>query len=438
MKTLVYSVSFSPKLFSPAIAYTYARTGSMCGDIFKIFVNDADSELKDFLFLHECGHIVFAHSRNMELRYNKFLNAKIKSAYKKLSKLFPVEKDFMRMFENLLMNVVMDFEVNSRLFDIEEWNFMQERVQNLLNDNTARGFWPPDYGFPCGLCWNEYLNLILLNPQEFFVKHRFLKQIDAKEKTFSGVLSQEDYESFKKEYAAKPLSEDELKKLEDEAKQHEEATFGIPTGENGCSKAKCKPVTINFKTFTPCYELLDEVKKLLEIKTKTSERRDFMYNSNRRKFNTNVIIPKTIKDVRKEKAKLYILIDVSGSVEAEQIYSFIATFNKVAKHFKHTRIITWSTHLIDDFEISDEIPNHYGGGTFISKGIDYVNQEYSPSSNDVFFVISDFLDDLEEWRKSLNKMQCKKFAINWKPNENRNKFNPGFLNVLDVNGKKIC
>ena len=73
MDTLSYTVHYAQDIYEPSIAYTNARTNSFAGDIYKIYVNNKDSELANFLYLHECGHIIFAHSRNMNLRLDSFL-----------------------------------------------------------------------------------------------------------------------------------------------------------------------------------------------------------------------------------------------------------------------------------------------------------------------------------------------------------------------------
>ena len=431
MSTLVCNTTYSTAIFKPSIAYTYCRTNELCGDIFKIFVNNSDKELTPYLYLHECGHIIFAHAKNMDMRGDKLLKAKISAAYKKVEKLFPDEKSFYKTFSNLIFNIVMDFEVNSRLFDESERNFMQERVSQLLN-KSSKGFWPEEYGFECGRTWNEYLNLILLDPEEFFTRFRFIKHLaEKKDSGFDGHLSQNEYDDFKKEAQEEKLTQDELDEIEKEANNHNESTFSIPTGTAGRSELDALAVTIHFKTYNSQDDLLSSIKKLLQLETKRIIKRDIMYNENRRKINSGVILPKTLNGIVHTTAKLYMLIDVSGSVDAKAVYNFIATFKKVAAEFKETRVITWATFLVDDWNIKDPIPNRYGGGTKISEGIKYIGETYKPGAKDALFVISDFDDNMNDWHNELKKISCRKFAVNWQHEKGLKTTNPGFAEIIE-------
>lgn len=436
MDTLLYDVTYSPKLFEPAIAFTTTRSNDLAGDIYKVFVNNADPELADFLYLHECGHIIFAHCKNMDQRMDKFIRAKISSAYQKVSKLFPSEKTFARCFRNLLFNMVMDFEVNSRLFSKSEWKFMQQKIKILMKNPSVKGFWPEDYGFPAGLTWNEYLNLILLDPNEFFTKYRFLKKHAEEACDFNNKQSwtQQEYEAFRKEYAEKKLSEEFLKKMKEDANDHTSSGFGIPTGDDGCSKGYAKPIHIEYETYNDKTELVHAIIKLLRIKKRRPSKRDIMYNENRRKLNTKVIVPKTTQVDKNINANLYILLDVSGSIDVNLVNDFVSTFKEVEANYKNVRFVSWNTQLVSDWKISEVNSHNYGGGTDLAPGIAYVQEKYNPSSKDVFFVISDFYDDLAAWEKSLSNMRCKKYAINWKAYHIISE-NPGFQDILIYNKK---
>ena len=434
MDTLSYTVHYAQDIYEPSIAYTNARTNSFAGDIYKIYVNNKDSELANFLYLHECGHIIFAHSRNMNLRLDSFLQAKLHAAYKKLSHLFPDEKNYYKYFTQVLFNSVMDFEVNSRLFDNEEWNYMQNKIRRFYRNPTSRGLWPEDFGLPKGLTWNAYLNLIFLNPEEFFTKYRFFmaktnEKTALKSKRETPSLSQEEYENFKKEWAGKQLTEEEIKKLEEEAKDHNDSLFSIPTGSNGQSKKDSKPVNIRFSEYKPQKALLSEVKKLLQTRNLHTFKRDILYNENRHKLNTGVVVPKSIKMERHCPPKLYLLIDVSGSVDASLVNDFLNTFKEISVFYSATRVITWDTQLVEDWAITENSKHIYGGGTNIASGIRYINKKYVPEKKDILFVISDFMDDMTAWKAELQKVKSKKYAINWKPGYS-NAINPGFIKIL--------
>lgn len=439
MKSLVCEVTYDKNIYKPAIAYTHARTNELAGDIFKIFINNTDTELAQFLYVHECGHIMFAHSKKMDMRMDKYIRAKLSAAYDKIKHIFPSKKEFFETFISVVFNIVMDFEVNSRCFNIEEWNYMQKRLQDFLKDPTAKGFWPEDYKLPPGLTWNEYLNLILIDPLNFVSLLLQVQQNNSSDGEKDGNMeksefSQQEYEDFKKKLANRKLKKDELEKLQKIAEDHSDSTFGMPTGTDGMSRKVVKPVTINFEVYESKHELVKAVRKLLRVKVLRPTRRDIMYNENRRKMNTGVIVPKVVKEEVHTRARLFLLMDVSGSVDAALVNDFISTFQEVAFNYKDTRVVTWTTHLVDDWNIMEKNPQHYGGGTNIQLGIRYIEEKYHPNAKDVMFVISDFFDDMLEWAEALALMRCKKYAINWKPDPD-NQYNPGFLKILNYNRK---
>ena len=438
MDILAYSVTYAPDIYEPSIAYTNARTNTLAGDIYRIYVNDSDKELASYLYLHECGHIIFAHSRNMNQRMNSYLQAKLEAAYKKVAHLFPVQKKFFATFTQLLFNCVMDFEVNSRLFDRDEWDYMQEKTRLFLEDPKSSGMWPEDFDLPCGLTWNEYLNLILQTPEEFLTKYRFFisdakyrcRQADAANNIPS--LTQKEFEDYKKEYAEKKISKAELEKIAEEARDHNNARFCVPIGGEGQTKEHANPVNIDFIKYNSQKELLREIKALLHLRNTRKEKRDLLYNTNRRKLNSNVIVPKTLTEERLRAPKLYLLMDVSGSVQGDLVNDFISTFKEVSSFYSSTRFITWNTCLVADWKITDPDPHKYGGGTRLAGGIKYIRNKYKPGSHDILFVISDFYDNMSEWKKELQQCCCKSYAVNWRAGYNgeRHIENPGFRKIL--------
>jgi len=432
MDTLICDVTYSPLIFDPSVAYTSARSNNLAGDIYKIFVNDSDKELAQFLYLHECGHIVFTHCKNMNQRMDKFLLTKIASSYSKVRSIFPNETNYLKSVTSFLFNVVMDFEVNSRMFNQEEWDYMQSKLQILLNSPDTKGFWPQDYNFPPEKTWNEYLNLILQDPLEFFTKYKFLKHLAAQKSLKPGQKSQwtqKEFEDFKKEYQEKKLSTKDINDLKQTAKNHTNGDFGIPVGGEGSTKETAKPVRIDFESYKSKIELAKKVMKVLKIRTTRITKRDIMYNENRRKLNTGVIVPKTIREDTNKNARLFLLMDVSGSVDASLVNDFISTFKDLSNNYKDTRVINWSTKLVCDWKITDKNPHKYGGGTNIAPGIRYIRQQYSLKPKDILFVISDFQDNLREWQSELSLTNCKKYAINWN-NYYSTTENPGFKSII--------
>lgn len=421
MDNILCEVKFSKKLEDSRLAYTYARMNNLCGTIYKIFINNTDPEFAQFLYVHECGHILFSHAKNMNLREDRFLRIKIAAAYDKVKDVFDSPQSLFDFFREMIYNMVMDFEVNSKLFTPEDWKYMNSRLQILMKDTSLKGLWPEDFDFPPGLTWNEYLNLILMRPELFVQK---LKNY------FDNKIIQSDEPQVQPRFTP-----EDIEKLLKISSDHNNSTFSIPDGNNVVfSRKHTGTVGIDYTEFENLEHLVRLVRKLLYTSKNTNSRRNQLYNYNRRKLNSNVLVPKDVSFFNHEKANLYLLIDVSGSVDSRQVYNLISTFKNFSKDFKNTQIVTWTTQLVDMWKIDEEIPNNYGGGTDLASGILFVQNQFKLKKNDVLFVISDFCDDLFEWKNALSQLHCKKYGINWFP-ENGTE-NPGFNKVFKALNEK--
>ncbi len=432
MDSLLYTVEYDSELFSPYIAYTIQTKKNTLGKINRLYINNRDPELTPFLFMHEAGHILFAHTRCLKSRFDAFLLEKLKAAFNQVKILFDDDLGhFTGCFTDTLFNVVMDFEVNSRLFSEEEWEFMQAHTRTLLQNDTIGGQWPLDYGFPLGKTWNEYLNMVLLNIKDFINYFRIESKIKQmrRDEGFDGVISESTYQKIKKEFKGKKFSLTELHDFERLSHAHS-SEYAIPHGSmSGCTRgAFLEPTKVCFINYTNMKDLLGKVKKLLIVKGRAPLLRNQLYNTNRRRYSTNVIIPKTVKYNTTKRPNLYLLFDISGSVDAKMVHDFFLTFQTIKQEFTYTKIVFWADHFNGECTLEDKIPDYYGGGTDIASGITYINKKYELRKKDVFFVISDFCDNLEDWAVALKKMECKLYAIDW--NSKKPKINPGFEKIL--------
>lgn len=424
MDTLLNQTVYSEFITDPSIAYTNARTNEFCGTIYRVYVNNQDSELAEYLYLHECGHIIFGHAKNMDLRMDRFLQVKISAAYAKISRYFPKYDEYLKIFRTAIFNIVMDFEVNSRLFNEDEWKFMNKRVGKLLGQKGVKGLWPQDYGYAPELTWNEYLNLILMDPEKFMKQFKdFLEENDKEEETEEPV-----------ELGGDILSEKGLSKLSEIANEHGKGSFEVK--DRAGTRKKHLVGSRSYKSaelYTDMNSLLQDISKVLDYKVPRPGHNDILYNYNRHKYNTNVIIPKrTCREVY-EPSKLFILLDVSGSINENLVYSLITTFRKLSDKYSKTVFVTWNTSLQGEWNIKEENSIKGGGGTDIAGGIEYITSKYKPSNKDVFFVMSDFVDNLDNWKKELTKMRARKYAVNW--NSWYVPENPGFKKVFVYRGK---
>lgn len=416
MDNLLNITKYAEDIYYPSIAYTSTRTNNDSNTVYRIYVNNKDEVLSRFLYVHECGHIIFGHVKNMDLRMDQFLFSKIAVAYSKVAHYFPKYDEYLKVFRTAVFNIVMDFEVNSRLFTSEEWEFMNQRLEEFLEQKGSRGMWPQDYGYPPGLSWNEYLTLILLNPENF------MKQF----KIFLDNVCKDDGE-----VDDGPLSTEALRKLRKIEREHYEASFDFDNnnfyGKTG--KAKYQAA----EEYTDMKDLFKSVKKELEFNIPRLNHSDVLYNYNRRKHNSDVIIPKQITSNVIQAARLFILVDVSSSVPKELINGLINIFKECSSVYRKTVFVTWNTEFVDEWKISENIKLKTGGGTEIAPGISYVNERYSPNKKDVFLLLSDFCDCLEDWEKELLQVNAKKIAVNWNSIYSPN--NPGFNKVFAYTGK---
>lgn len=444
MSSLLCQYTFSREIYTPSIAYTLTCNSSIYGQTNHIYVNNKDKILSYYLFMHEAGHVIFDHTADIMTKIDGYLERQLCGAFKKCSKIFDEKfSDFFDFFIEALLNIVMDFEVNSRLFSHDEWIYFRRRLFEITLNPEYKGVWPEDYDLPPGKTWNEYLALIFMDPEKFFEKlHEEIqvaKEVEKKlaenggklNSDFNGELTALEYKAIRKNCMKnKKYSEEEKEALKKISEEHGSTEFNIPNGcMDGYSRDNSgKPTHINFTTFEDMPDLVKKMERILLVNKKGLTLRNQMYYSNRRKYGTSIIIPKTIKHNQLKKPDLLLLFDVSGSIDSYSVHSFIETFRHFKDEFKNTKIIFWTTRFVAEMTLDDEIPDLYGGGTNIAKGISHVKNNFDLKTRDVFFIISDLCDDLTEWEKELKTMNCRKLAIDWTKNK-LNK-NPGFERIL--------
>lgn len=426
MSTLLNQTVYSEYIYKPSIAYTNARTNGLCGTIYRVYVNNKDTELAQYLYLHECGHILYGHAKNMELRMDRFLLAKMAMAYKRISYYFPNYEEYLKVFQKAVFNIVMDFEVNSRMFSNEEWEFMNEKMEQFFGHKGVRGMWPEDYGYPKELTWNEYLTLILMDPQKFMEQLKdFLEEMCRQE----GVEGEEENKVNDK------LSEKQLQKLREIERQHGNGKFSDNRRERKGGQSRfISPKTQAYEAFTDMTELFERISSVLMCRVPRLAHNDIIYNYNRRKYDTNVLIPKRVNAHVTQASRLFILLDVSGSINWSLVNGLITVFKNVSDMYGRTVFVTWNTKLVGEWNIKEEIKVRAGGGTDIAPGIAYINEKYKPKTNDVFFVMSDFWDSMNAWSRELKKIKARKYGVNW--NSWYKTENPGFMKIFGYAERK--
>lgn len=445
-----YLVQKNYKNLGSQKAFVLRRVGTMAGDIYKMYINSTEHpNVQKYLETHEAGHIIFGHNsgENTKDRINKI---KIRAAWPKVQDRFDDPEKWAKKFDSIIYNIVMDMEVNSKLFTKEEF-------ANFGDAIGGKGIWPEDFHYPVGLDYNTYLNLVLRDPEKFLDDYNEIAEQNG-EGSEDDDIARNDYDSPNKDgesqsddpYLQKGdsdtqdgkksassstssknkkngISEKALKELEkyfeenDEEKkqelveqleQKEAEELGLPSNSrtSGYSPYGHSHVEIGDVGIVSFDNIEKDLKDVL-AKDIVMNKRDPIYNYNRNKFNSNVLIPRVSRLEKRNPACMYVLLDVSGSNSEEAISRFVKTFKNVSKKLNpKSRIILWDTDLVSDNSVKDEIIPESGGGTFMSRGIDYINEKYHPSSKDYFFMVSDFEDNLNSWNKSLEKLECNKYA----------------------------
>jgi hypothetical protein len=112
---------------------------------------------RKFLLIHEYGHIKYSHLANKGYLLNLYIKKFIDKG-KELGKLLNAPTSasnevIVTSVFNKIENIAADFEVNSKLYTEDEFNY----GCSILN---SRGSYPKDYGYPIGLSMVEYIRLM--------------------------------------------------------------------------------------------------------------------------------------------------------------------------------------------------------------------------------------------------------------------------------------
>lgn len=378
---------------------------SLLGESYKIFLSSANEELEKFLYVHECGHIIFGHVENTATK-SSILSNRIKAAYSKHPTLFSTFSDFFEYVKRYMYNVAMDLEVNSKSFSEDDIIYFDKILSAFLSID-AKACYPKDYNYPLSRGWREYLQLILDDIDKFIEE-------DKKRK---GAKSDAEYSAMIK----KDVENELLQNKESKADEIEQKSIGRGGGK--VEEARLNKL-LSFDSVKK-----DIMKSVFHL-TPTENRRDMMYNFNRRKSNSSVLIPKTLQWNEFRQQAFYVIFDISGSVDDNLIDKCYSMFYEIASIVgKRSRIIFCDHQVEGDFLIRDRKFIKSGGGTDIARGIEYVRQKYD-YSNSVVFIMSDFYDYLDKWEYQLKRMKTKLiYGICWDKNADFSFIKKYFKNV---------
>lgn len=172
-KGLLYQI-IPNKSFSN-VCYTYRISNKLAGSVYKIALNDAlPEELKEWLKTIEFCHIKRQHYAAKQTLDFRFSAPKIKAVYNRLKPLFddPVSDidNMYDIFEDYIFKMLRDWEVFTNDFTEDEVRYLDTLYPDecIIDGQPVVHLLPQDVGYPPGLTANEYLLLILQNPEQWF------------------------------------------------------------------------------------------------------------------------------------------------------------------------------------------------------------------------------------------------------------------------------
>ena len=170
-KGLLYQII--PNTSFSNICYTYRISNKLAGSVYKIALNDAlPEELKEWLKTIEFCHIKRQHYAMKQTLDFRFSAPKIKAVYNRLKPLFddPVSDigNMYDIFEDYIFKMLRDWEVFTNDFTEDEVRYLDTLYPDecIIDGQPVIHLLPQDVGYPPGLTANEYLLLILRDPEK--------------------------------------------------------------------------------------------------------------------------------------------------------------------------------------------------------------------------------------------------------------------------------
>jgi hypothetical protein len=414
-------------------ALAYVKRDENAGACYKIYTSEFCSGHS--FFMHEIGHILLHHLSFEDIN-NEQIYDKLMGAWKSFSKYISfTQKDEDRTMFSLIVllkNYAMDMEVNSKVFDKDEEEFLIEDMNqaeykrlSYISENRLAGHadayrrlcryayakrdnpkvtivtpvFAENYGFSRGLSWQQYIDLIILAPD--LVMPKICEKLRNEEGKFIEKTSKIPAEVIKKAaenqdmFIAEALSSGDGK-----------------SSKEGYGKTRCftiRKLGPDVRTFIT-ERAIDKFE---------DSRTDYLYLANRGKTD-NILRGKSIEHSDYTQGNVYIIVDTSGSVRRERLAQLLDLFSEIKNLVgQQSKVIFWDSDLQKIDSLSQgisEIP--CGCGTEIAPAIRYTASRFC-SENDKIFIISDYYDFLENWLAEIRKLRCSCYGICWTNNRKK-------------------
>ena len=414
-------------------ALAYVMRDGKANTCYKIYTSEFCSSHS--FWMHEIGHILLGHLRFEDETSSQVYN-RLMGTWKSFSKYISFtpknENQTMMSLISLLKNYAMDMEVNSKIFDKDEEEFLiedmnQAEFKKLLyiveyrladwgyaNRRLARysyqkhnnkkailvtPVFAEDYSFPRGLSWRQYIDLIILSPD--FVMTQICEKLRAEQGQYI-----EKADKLPAEVIIKAAGNQDVILAE---------TLSSGDGKGagkGCGKTRCFTI----------HKLGPEVRTFITeraVEKIEDNRTDYLYLANRGKAD-GILRGKSIEHSDYTPGNIFVIVDTSGSVRRERLAQLLGLFSEIKNLVGlQSKVIFWDSDLQRIDSLCDginEIP--LGGGTDIASAISYTAGRFC-SENDKLFIISDYFDNLDNWLTEIKKLRCSCYGICWTDNRKK-------------------
>lgn len=295
--------------------------------------------------------------------------------------------------------------------------------------------YPENKGWPNKLDWMTYMVLLVKDLEN--TMEQVMKNIADK----LGAKGMPCPSSGQGTGGGKSISEDVLNSYDEDAAEEDEAMeaanedagigddeddmdYGManasPTGRNEGGEGKGRghgKVQVEFETCDTFDSFTKFLRKTCLGKKNRKWNSDVLYNSNRGKFSSKVVVPRRHLTERWMPTEVHIIVDVSGSVPTDYVERVINSIvaNNSGVDLTKSHIVFCDTKVVSDEIMSKRTKSVYaGGGTEIANGIKYVKEKgYCSKKTDKLFIISDFEDTLSKWVEEARDIPGQKYAIGY-------------------------
>jgi hypothetical protein len=318
--------------------------------------------------------------------------------------------------------------VKARKIDNKEYKIFASKFMFVLNNIKQRiegeegdfqFCYPANKGWPEKLDWMTYM-ILLVKDMDETMKHVIQQIMNKAGQPGSGSddgsnsggkqISQDVLDQYSEQADAESDAQNdangdsELDDGDEELDEGEEETESTGKGRNVGNNNRGRGSGAALVEMETCDTFSDFTKFLRKSCLGKKNRRwnsDVLYNSNRGKFSSRVVVPRRHLIEKWMPTECHIIIDVSGSVPTDYVERVINSIIDTNSGIDLAR-----SHIIfcDDNVVSDEILSkrtkevYAGGGTCMANAIRYIKKKnYMKKASDKLFLVSDAQDNLNEW-----------------------------------------